>query len=123
MRFTWIIFLFLALPAFSQKKIRVKNNISIEFPVFKDTLFRGYPNEVTVKGLDDLSKYSFDAEGCTIKLTEGKTNSLTIIAQATAKQTELVIRQTSDNKEIYRHPMTIATFKKEYKERIKRNGK
>ena len=118
MRFAWIFCLFLALPVFSQKKVKVKHNIKLEFPVFKDTLFRGYPNEVIVKGLDDLSKYTFEAANCTIKLTEGKTNSLTIIAQAAAKQTELVIRQA--DKEIYRHPLTIAVFKKEYTDRIKR---
>ncbi|MCE3295849.1 MAG: hypothetical protein K0R65_1563 [Crocinitomicaceae bacterium] len=123
MRFAWIFCLFLAFPAFSQKKVKVKNNIKLEFPVFKDTLFRGYPNVVTVKGIDDLGKYNFEAEGCSVKLTEGTTNSLTIIAQKPAKQTELIIRQASDNKEIYRHTLTIAVFKKEYTDRIKRNGK
>ncbi len=124
MKFALLFILLLTGPVFGQKKVKVNpKKISLEFAVFKDTLFKGYPNEVTVKGLDDMSKYTFDAEGCKIRFTEGKSNKLTIIAQSNAQNTELIIRQAGDNKEIYRHPLTIAVFKKEYTDRIKRNGK
>lgn len=117
-----VLLLFLSSPAFSQKKVRVKNNISLEFPVFKDTLFRGYPNTVTVKGIDNLSAYVVEVNGCSVAIDAQKKNTLIIKASTAAlTSTELILKK--DDKEIYRHPLTVAVFKKEYTDRIKRNGK
>lgn len=120
MKVLTVLFLFVSSLTYSQNKVQVKSKISIDFEAFTDTVFVGYTNIMTLKGISDMKGITVEGVGASISVRDKSKKQYNLISHSNVLRVDIIVKR--NKKEIYRKIVVNSVLKGEQLEYLKKKN-